>query len=118
MKKDILIAFCFTLLWTHAAYSQKTVGETPTKAVARDGRYISWREHIIDEPASAGFALSGSDGLVMAGACSINSLRGMLMVTAIWIFSAPGATALPTTAFFGWSRFVPDGHPRFSAGAN
>ena len=43
-----------------------TVGETVTKARAEDGSYISWREHIIDEPATAGFNLSGSDGLVMA----------------------------------------------------
>ena len=28
--------------------------------------YISWNEHIIDDPEIAGFALSGSDGLVMA----------------------------------------------------
>ena len=43
-----------------------TVGETVTKARTEDGHYISWREHIIDEPATAGFNLSGSDGLVMA----------------------------------------------------
>ena len=43
-----------------------TVGASLTTARAQDGTYISWREHIIDEPATAGFALSGSDGLVMA----------------------------------------------------
>ena len=43
-----------------------TVGETISKARAEDGSYISWREHIIDEPATAGFNLSGGDGLVMA----------------------------------------------------
>jgi hypothetical protein len=42
------------------------VGDTPTRATAEDGRYISWREHIIDDPTIAGFLLSGSDGLVMA----------------------------------------------------
>ena len=49
-----------------AGYTQSTVGNTPTKARSDDGQYISWREHIIDEPATAGFNLSGSDGLVMA----------------------------------------------------
>ncbi len=49
-----------------AVAAQPTVGDTPTRARAEDGRYISWREHIIDEPATAGFNLSGSDGLVMA----------------------------------------------------
>jgi len=43
-----------------------TVGDTLTQATAVDGTYISWREHIIDDPVIAGFLLSGSDGLVMA----------------------------------------------------
>ena len=42
------------------------VGDTPSQARAADGSYISWREHIIDDPSIAGFLLSGSDGLVMA----------------------------------------------------
>lgn len=33
---------------------------------AADGRYISWREHIIDSVEISGVAISGSDGLVMA----------------------------------------------------
>lgn len=41
------------------------VGSEPSDAKTSDGSYISWREHIIDDPVSAGFALSGSDGLVM-----------------------------------------------------
>lgn len=44
----------------------RPVAETPTQATTPDGRFISWREHIIDDTASAGFLLSGSDGLVMA----------------------------------------------------
>ena len=51
---------------TFAEAQRLTVGETVTKARAEDGSYISWREHIIDDPATAGFNLSGSDGLVMA----------------------------------------------------
>ena len=66
MKNSMLAALCFTLLWAQAAHAQATVGDALTTARAPDGNYISWREHIIDEPASAGFALSGSDGLVMA----------------------------------------------------
>lgn len=46
-------------------HGQTTVGGTPSQIVASDGRYIHWREHIIDDPNIAGFALSGSDGLVM-----------------------------------------------------
>ncbi len=46
--------------------AQNLVSETLTRARAADGSYISWREHIIDDSELAGFALSGSDGLVMA----------------------------------------------------
>ena len=38
----------------------------PTRAKAADGRYISWREHIIDDESKGGVAITGSDGLVMA----------------------------------------------------
>jgi len=37
-----------------------------TEARAADGRYISWREHRIDDELLSGVALRGSDGLVMA----------------------------------------------------
>ena len=66
MTSSMLPALFLTMLGTHAAHAQTTVGDSPTNARARDGAYISWREHIVDEAASAGFALSGSDGLVMA----------------------------------------------------
>ncbi len=42
------------------------IGFSLTAAVASDGRYISWREHLIDDEATAGVELRGSDGLVMA----------------------------------------------------
>lgn len=61
-----MIAVIAVLALSPMAAAQPTVGDTPTRATADDGRYISWREHIIDEPATAGFNLSGSDGLVMA----------------------------------------------------
>ena len=66
MKTSMWVTLCFALLWGQIALAQRTVAETPTAAKSPSGYYISWREHIIDEPASAGFELSGSDGLVMA----------------------------------------------------
>ena len=42
------------------------VGASLTTAVASDGRFITWREHIIDDEATGGPELRGSDGLVMA----------------------------------------------------
>ena len=43
-----------------------TVAETPTRAQASDGRYISWKEHIIDDLEISGVAIAGSDGLSVA----------------------------------------------------
>ena len=62
----LLLLACLVWLSPQAAGAQPNVGDTPTAARAADGSHISWREHIIDEPATAGFGLSGSDGLVMA----------------------------------------------------
>ncbi|MCR9260009.1 MAG: VCBS repeat-containing protein [Pseudomonadaceae bacterium] len=42
------------------------IGERPTQAKHSNGQYISWREHIIDDPELAQMDLSGSDGLAMA----------------------------------------------------
>lgn len=42
------------------------VGKTLTRARHNNGQYISWREHIIDDPAIAQMDLSGSDGLAVA----------------------------------------------------
>lgn len=66
MKNSISVTLCLVLLWVQTGHGQRAVGDTPTAARSQDGSYISWREHIIDESASAGFGLSGSDGLVMA----------------------------------------------------
>ena len=66
MKNSVLAGLCCAVVWAPAAYAQTTVGDALTTARAHDGTYISWREHIIDDPASAGFPLSGSDGLVVA----------------------------------------------------
>lgn len=43
-----------------------TVADTPTRARAADGRYISWKEHIIDGEDVSGIAIAGSDGLSVA----------------------------------------------------
>jgi hypothetical protein len=62
-----LVALMLTCAVTSApVHAQTTVGDTLTTATSPDSAYISWREHIIDDPALAGFLLSGSDGLVMA----------------------------------------------------
>ncbi len=45
--------------------AQTPVGDTLSTARSATGEYISWREHIIDDTAAAGFALTGSDGLVL-----------------------------------------------------
>ena len=43
------------------------VGDTPSLAVAVDGRYVSWREHRIDDEAlNGGVPIRGGDGLVEA----------------------------------------------------
>ena len=49
-----------------AARRAVPVGDAMTAARATDGRYISWREHIIDDEAIAGAPIRGGDGLVMA----------------------------------------------------
>src|SRR5690606_8177923 len=49
----------------HAALAE-TLADRPTVARAADGRYISWREHIIDDEARGGIPLRGSDGLAIA----------------------------------------------------
>lgn len=42
------------------------VGETPSRAVAGDGRFITWHEHLIDDESITGVPVRGSDGFVMA----------------------------------------------------
>ena len=49
-----------------SAAAEAPVGHQLSSAKAATGSYISWREHIIDSAETAGFNLTGSDGLVMA----------------------------------------------------
>ena len=45
---------------------QENVATSPTRARAADGKYISWREHLIDDEALGGIAIRGGDGLKIA----------------------------------------------------
>ncbi len=49
-----------------AVTSGGSVADAPSSAKASDGKFISWREHIIDDLEVGGVAIAGSDGLVMA----------------------------------------------------
>ena len=66
MRKDLWIAALLILAHTTTSYSQLTVGDTPTRALATDGSFISWKEHIIDDRLTSGVPFNGSDGLEMA----------------------------------------------------
>lgn len=64
-SKHANIALLALLTTAHVGANPLPVGETPTTAQTTDGQYISWHEHLIDDPAQSGVPLSGSDGLVM-----------------------------------------------------
>jgi hypothetical protein len=54
---------------TAAAESEDRAGpiaSRPTDARSAAGDYISWREHIVDDPAIGGVPIAGGDGLAMA----------------------------------------------------
>ncbi len=65
MNRTISPGAAVVMLAAGVVGAQTPVGDTPTRAQAADGQFISWREHIIDDPAVAGVPFSGSDGLVM-----------------------------------------------------
>lgn len=64
LKSLVCIAAAMPLL-AGDALAQTPVGDAPSRAQAANGSFISWREHIIDDPVVAGVPFSGSDGLVM-----------------------------------------------------
>jgi len=55
---------CVAVAISPSVFAQ-SLASRPSKAMASDGQYISWREHIIDDAELGGIPLSGSDGLVM-----------------------------------------------------
>jgi hypothetical protein len=65
---SIMVAIVISLSKATGAQTRptSTVASAPTGARAMDGRYISWREHIIDDEASGGVAVRGGDGLQVA----------------------------------------------------
>ena len=56
------------LAWAVAAgpVLAQSVADAPSRARAADGRYISWREHRIDDEGLSGLPLRGADGLAVA----------------------------------------------------
>ena len=51
---------------THVGAHAQSLADRPTAARAADGRYISWREHIVDDETLGKIPLRGSDGLAIA----------------------------------------------------
>ena len=66
MNKKIILSLLLCSLTPGLLIAQPLVGETLSKARSTDGSYISWKEHLIDDPIISGVPFSGSDGLVMA----------------------------------------------------
>ena len=70
-KLDLLRTLSTVLIALHCTQGGRAaeplaVADAPSQARAADNRYISWTEHIIDDPQVGGIELSGSDGLEMA----------------------------------------------------
>ena len=62
-----VFAICVPVSSHAEAANAVTVADTPSTAVAPDGRYISWREHRIDdEGLNGGTPIRGGDGLALA----------------------------------------------------
>lgn len=100
-----------TLVWLclYQSALAQPVAELPTTASSRDGLYISWREHIVDDPQTAGFSLNGSDGLVLADL----DRDGFMDVVSVHEFDASydSAEYRPDTVV------IADGHVRIAFGS-
>ena len=64
VKRIIGTAIYFCAVTTNA--QELSVDDTLTVARSIDQQYITWREHIIDDPITAKVPFNGSDGLAMA----------------------------------------------------
>ena len=64
VKRIIGTAIYFCAVTTNA--QELSVDDTLTAARSIDQQYITWREHIIDDPITAKVPFNGSDGLAMA----------------------------------------------------
>ena len=94
MRKNLWIVALLLLAHTTTSYSQLTVGDTPTRAVATDGSFISWKEHIIDDRLTSGVPFNGSDGLEMADLDrdGIDDIVSVHESDSTYDSTAPGAT--------------------------
>ena len=66
MNKSIIPGLLICSIIPRLLFGQSLVGDTLSEARSIDGSYISWKEHLIDDPVMSGVPFSGSDGLVMA----------------------------------------------------
>lgn len=68
MRKFGYLVLLFTSVGMATAQgpTPQTVAATLTTARSSDGKYISWREHLIDDEDLGGVAIRGGDGLKMA----------------------------------------------------
>ncbi len=65
LKAASLSALCLVSISFRPIHAQTPVGDTLTQAQSVNGEYISWREHLIDDPVTANVNFSGSDGFVL-----------------------------------------------------
>ena len=65
VNKTSAIVAATAIFCISQASAQTPVGDSLTQARAADGSFISWREHLIDDPITAGVNFNGSDGFVM-----------------------------------------------------
>jgi len=65
-KLPVLFACAALITLSPPGAHAESLAERPTAARAADGRYISWREHLVDDETLGGIALRGSDGLAIA----------------------------------------------------
>ena len=63
---SISLFSCKNRLAENTESARTPIGQLKSKAKTKDGQYISWKEHRIDDSELGGINLNGSDGLKMA----------------------------------------------------